>query len=102
MAALPQSPLRPQEEQGFIAVQEISLLLQALTALPSPIPTVAPLRPPLPLPNLPSFLLLQLQRLFAAMAALPQSPLLPQEQQIFIAAQEISLLLQALTALPSP
>src|SRR5436309_1965370 len=101
MAALPQLPLRLQEEQDRIAEQEISLLLQALTALPSAIPTVAPLRPPLPLPNLPPSWLLHRQRQFSAMAALPQSPLRPQEEQARIAEQEISLLLQALTALPS-
>src|SRR5437764_238235 len=102
MAALPQSPLRPQEEQALIAEQEISLLLLAFTALPSPMQTVAPLRPPLPLPNLPPSWLLHRQRRFSAMAALPQSPLQPQVAQALIAEQEISLLLLALTALPSP
>src|SRR5207237_823796 len=102
MAALPQPPLRLQEEQGFIAVQEISLLLQALTALPSPIQAVPPLGLPYSLQNFRSFQPLHRQRQFYAMAALLQSPLLLQEAQGFIAVQEISRLLQARTALPSP
>src|SRR5207245_4302455 len=72
MAALPQSPLRPQEEQALIAVQEISLLLQALTALPSPMQTIAPLRPHLKIAVQPPSWLLHRQQRFSDMAALPQ------------------------------